>query len=155
KTLAIVLSRDSGVGRSQHPVNACIDCGTRPRLHAKTKGLTIAQTASIQENHMYTRSSFTMLSLMAISVLAAVAGSEVMRAQATHQPILDAVANKVILTYQQSTCEQLWQKKSAPPSEEQQRVVTLLRGDPQLRAAFINKVAAPIANKMFDCGMIP
>ena len=104
---------------------------------------------------MYTRSSFTMLSLVAISILAAVAGAEIGRAQATQYPILDAVANKVILTYQQSTCEQLWQKKSAPPSEEQQRMVTLLRGDPQMRATFINKVAAPIANKMFDCGMIP
>jgi hypothetical protein len=24
-----------------------------------------------------------------------------------------------------------------------------------MRAAFINKIAAPIANKMFECGMIP
>jgi hypothetical protein len=32
--------------------------------------------------------------------------------------------------------------------------VQLLQGDPQMRAAFINKVAAPIANKMFECGMI-
>jgi len=24
-----------------------------------------------------------------------------------------------------------------------------------MRSAFINKVAAPIANKMFECGMIP
>jgi hypothetical protein len=25
----------------------------------------------------------------------------------------------------------------------------------QMRAAFINKIAPPIANKMFDCGMVP
>ena len=25
----------------------------------------------------------------------------------------------------------------------------------QMRTLFLNKVAAPIANKMFDCGMIP
>ena len=31
----------------------------------------------------------------------------------------------------------------------------MLQGDPQMRAAFINKVAGPIANKMFECGMIP
>jgi hypothetical protein len=24
-----------------------------------------------------------------------------------------------------------------------------------MRAAFINKIAAPIANKMFECGMVP
>jgi hypothetical protein len=37
----------------------------------------------------------------------------------------------------------------------EQRVIQLLRNDPQMRAAFINKIAAPIANKMFECGMIP
>jgi hypothetical protein len=31
----------------------------------------------------------------------------------------------------------------------------MLRSDPARRAAFIDKVAAPIANKMFECGMIP
>jgi hypothetical protein len=31
----------------------------------------------------------------------------------------------------------------------------MLKADPQMRAAFIAKVAPPIANKMFECGMIP
>jgi hypothetical protein len=31
----------------------------------------------------------------------------------------------------------------------------LLKQNPQLRTEFINKVAAPIVNKMFECGMIP
>ena len=72
-------------------------------------------------------------------------------------PILDRVAAKVIANYQNSTCEQLWQKKSqkAPPSAEEQRVIAFLKSDPQMRTVFINKVAAPIANKMFECGMIP
>ena len=30
-----------------------------------------------------------------------------------------------------------------------------LKNDPQARTAFINKVAGPIVNKMFECGMIP
>lgn len=72
-------------------------------------------------------------------------------------PIMDAVATKVIQKYQSSTCEQLWIKKSekTPPSAQEQKVIALLKGDPQMRTAFINKIAAPIANKMFDCGMIP
>jgi hypothetical protein len=37
----------------------------------------------------------------------------------------------------------------------EQRAMQALRNDPQMREAFINKVAAPIANKMFECGMIP
>jgi hypothetical protein len=70
-------------------------------------------------------------------------------------PIMEAVAGKVIQKYESASCEQLWEKKGAPKSEEEQRVIGLLKNDPQMRTAFLNKVAAPIANKMFECGMIP
>ena len=70
-------------------------------------------------------------------------------------PIMEAVAGKVIQKYQSASCEQLWEKKGAPKSEEEQRVIGLLKNDPQMRSAFLNKVAGPIANKMFECGMIP
>jgi hypothetical protein len=79
-------------------------------------------------------------------------------AQAQDQhPILDKVADKVIQKYQTSTCEDLWKKKSekAPPSAEEQKAIAFLKSNPQMRTLFINKVAAPIANKMFECGMIP
>jgi hypothetical protein len=72
-------------------------------------------------------------------------------------PIMDKVANKIIQKYQTSTCEQLYETKAQkkPPGPEEQRAIQLLHDDPQMRAAFINKIAPPIANKMFDCGMIP
>lgn len=72
-------------------------------------------------------------------------------------PMMDVIANKVIAKYQNSTCEQLWVKKSqkTPPSQEEQNAIQLLKSDPQMRQAFINKIAAPVANKMFECGMIP
>jgi hypothetical protein len=72
-------------------------------------------------------------------------------------PIMDKVANKIIAKYQNSTCNDLYQQKSqkAPPSAEEQKVVAFLHNDPQMRAAFINKIAAPIANKLFECGLIP
>ena len=75
----------------------------------------------------------------------------------TQYPVMDAVANKVIAKYQSSTCEQLWVQKAnkTPPSEQEQKAVAILKADPQMRAAFIGKIAAPIANKMFECGMIP
>ena len=78
-------------------------------------------------------------------------------AEAQQYPILDMIANKVIQKYQQSTSGQLWQKKTekAPPSEMEQKAIQALKNDPQMRTAFINKVAAPIANKMFQCGLIP
>jgi hypothetical protein len=78
-------------------------------------------------------------------------------ADAQQYPIMDAVADKLIQKYQQSTCEQLWQKreKPQPKGPMEQNAIQMLKSDPQMRTAFINKVAAPIANKMFECGLIP
>ena len=87
------------------------------------------------------------------SVLGIVLLAGVTSAQDT--PILDMVANKVIDKYQNATCEQLWEQKGQPKTAEQQEVIAKLQSDPQMRATFIDKIAAPIANKMFTCGMIP
>jgi hypothetical protein len=70
-------------------------------------------------------------------------------------PILDRIAQKVIQKYQNSSCEQLWQKRGQPPSEREQRAIQLMQNNPDMRTYFINQVAGPIANKMFDCGLIP
>ncbi len=70
-------------------------------------------------------------------------------------PILDAVANKVIQKYQNSSCPQLMAKRDQPRGLEEQHAIQLLHDDPQMRQAFIDRVAAPIANKLFQCGMIP
>jgi len=75
-------------------------------------------------------------------------------AQQQH-PILDMLAAKVIDKYSQSTCEQLWEARGKPKSAQEQEMVTFLRGNPPMRAEFLNKIAAPVANKMFECGMIP
>ncbi len=91
------------------------------------------------------------------SLLALAAGLLYVTAAQAQYPMMDMVANKVIAKYQNSSCEELWQKKAskAPPSQQEQNAIAMLKGDPQMRQAFINKIAAPIANKMFDCGMIP
>ena len=70
-------------------------------------------------------------------------------------PLLDMAANKVIQKYQQSTCEQLWEQKGKPKTAQEQEIITFLRGDAQMRTEFINRIAGPVANKMFECGMIP
>ena len=80
-------------------------------------------------------------------------------AQQPQYPIMEKIVQKVIQKYQNSSCQQLAQEKSQPPSgqraEMEQRAIEILRNDPQMRTAFINQVAAPIANKLFECGMIP
>jgi hypothetical protein len=74
-------------------------------------------------------------------------------------PMADMIAQKIIDKYNNSTCVQLAEAKSEKPAGEkaemEQRVIQMLKNDPQMRQYFINKIAAPIANKMFECGMIP
>jgi hypothetical protein len=81
------------------------------------------------------------------------------RAATAQYPVMNMVADKLVQRYQNSSCEQLWQERASkqgqPKSEREQEAVQMLHDDPQMRAAFINRVAAPVANKMFECGMIP
>jgi|ERR1700756_2240791 tellurite resistance protein len=101
---------------------------------------------------MIARFAIVSLPLIAIGGTRATTGA----AQSANQhPLLDKVANKVIEKYQTSSCQQLAQQKSEPPSPEKVKAVQFLKTDPQLRTAFINKIAGPIANKLFDCGFIP
>ena len=77
--------------------------------------------------------------------------------EAQQYPFMDMIADKIVQKYQTSTCEQLWQKKEKPQPKSQMELdlIQALHNNPQMRTAFINKIAAPIANKMFDCGIIP
>jgi hypothetical protein len=80
-------------------------------------------------------------------------------AQQSPYPVLDRIADRIIQTYNGASCVQLAEMKSEKPTGEkaemEQRAIAMLKQDPQMRQYFINKVAAPIANKMFECGMIP
>ena len=79
--------------------------------------------------------------------------------QGEQYPLMNRLADKIVQKYQSTPCAQLAEQKSEQPQGEEaqmkQRVIQMLKQDPQMRQAFINKVAAPIANKMFECGMIP
>jgi len=92
-------------------------------------------------------------------VLAAVPALILAAAAVAQYPIMDIVADRVVQKYQTATCEQLWQERAhgqgQPKPEREQRAIEILRQDPNMRAAFFNKVSAPIVNKMFECGMIP
>jgi hypothetical protein len=72
---------------------------------------------------------------------------------------MDKLADRVVQKYQNSSCQDLIQKKSQPQTGKremiEEKAVEMLRKDPQVRTEFLNRVAGPIANKMFKCGMIP
>ena len=69
--------------------------------------------------------------------------------------MMDRIADRVIQKYRESSCPPLMAQRNQPKGPQEQRVLQLLRDDPLLRKAFIDRVAAPVANKMFECGMIP
>lgn len=69
--------------------------------------------------------------------------------------LLDVAADKVIKKHQTATCDELKAQKKDPPSDKEKEAIDFLRNDSQARISFINKIAAPVLNKMFDCGMIP
>ncbi len=74
---------------------------------------------------------------------------------AAQHPILDMLAGKVVQKYQSASCEELLAQRGKPKSEREVEMIQMLKGDPQLRVEFINKIAGPVANKMFECGLIP
>jgi hypothetical protein len=69
--------------------------------------------------------------------------------------LVDAAADKVIKKYQAATCDQVKTQKLEPPSEKEKITLDMLRDDPKARVAFVDKIAAPVLNKMFECSMIP
>ena len=78
---------------------------------------------------------------------------------AQQYPVMEEIAKRVIQKYQASSCAQLWAEMGQAPTAEQiqkqDKAIQMLRQDPAMRKAFLDKVAGPIANKMFECGMIP
>jgi hypothetical protein len=69
--------------------------------------------------------------------------------------LVDAAADKVIAKYQAASCDQLKAQKSDPPTEKEKIALDLLRDDTKARVAFVDKIAAPVLNKMFECSLIP
>ena len=80
-------------------------------------------------------------------------------AGAQQYPLMDKLADRVVQKYQSSSCQDLIAKKSQPQMGKremmEEKAVEMLRKDPQMRTEFLNRVSGPIANKMFECGMIP
>lgn len=69
--------------------------------------------------------------------------------------LLDYAADRVIQKYTTETCEQIKAQRDEPKSEKDKLAIDFLRNDSQARVAFIDKIAAPVANKMFECGLFP
>ena len=98
------------------------------------------------------------LSLVIAIFLATSFGSTVF-AQESKYPVMEKIAQRVVQNYQSTSCEDLQRQKSKGPkgqeAEIREAAIRQLQNDPEMRKEFINRVAAPIANKLFECGMVP
>jgi len=77
------------------------------------------------------------------------------------------LANLAIEKYQKASCEEVAQmqpQSHAPKSSQadvgkkaalEAKAMEMLQKNPEMRQEFINRVAGPIANKMFECNLIP
>lgn len=100
------------------------------------------------------------LRVAVLAILALAGSSAALYAQdQSSYPLIDKLATTVINKYQNASCDQLAAQKEQPPSSQKaaevNKAVQYLHQNPQAAQYFINKVASPIANKMFQCGMIP
>jgi CDP-diacylglycerol pyrophosphatase len=89
--------------------------------------------------------------LIVLAVIVVVAGG----GWASRGMVLNAAADEVIRKFQAATCEQLKTQKDEPASIMKRAAVGFLHAEPQARVAFIDKIAAPVLNKMIECGMAP
>lgn len=80
---------------------------------------------------------------------------------ASQYPVADMVADKIIQKYQSSSCDELKAKKQQSasgqekPKPMEEKVIQDLKSNPDMRKHFLDKIAGPIVNKMFECGMVP
>ncbi|MEM8639188.1 MAG: hypothetical protein AAGG51_10285 [Cyanobacteria bacterium P01_G01_bin.54] len=79
--------------------------------------------------------------------------------------LVELAANLVIEKFQTASCEEVAQMQPASAEvaaagEEKDAVmkkkaIEVLKNNPELREKFINQVAGPMANKMFECNLVP
>jgi hypothetical protein len=79
--------------------------------------------------------------------------------------LLDVASKLAIEKYQNASCEELSQMQTksgkraaasgSPEEFAQAKAIEFLRNNPEIRQEFINRVAPQIANKMFECNIIP
>jgi hypothetical protein len=63
------------------------------------------------------------------------------------------VAQQVIEKYEHASCREIAATRSETAAS-QQSVIGMLHGDADMRRKFLNRVATPVAKKLFECGLI-
>jgi hypothetical protein len=98
--------------------------------------------------------SFAMITLAAACTVLFAAS-----APAQDYVFVDRLADRVVQKYTYASCQDLADERRHRPTgeraETEQRAIRSMQNNPQLRRQFIDRVAAPVANRLFECGFIP
>ncbi len=68
---------------------------------------------------------------------------------------VELAADEVVKKFSTLSCEQLAAARDEPPGMLKKVAIGLLHDDAKVREAFIDRIAAPVLNKMIECGMAP
>jgi adenosyl cobinamide kinase/adenosyl cobinamide phosphate guanylyltransferase len=100
-----------------------------------------------------------MRSLMMITLAAAGAALFAGGARAQDHALVERLAERVVHKYAYATCAELADEHRHKPIGEhadiEEHAIREINNDPQMRREFIDRVAVPLANRMFECGFIP
>lgn len=111
--------------------------------------------------------SFVCLSLPLSMALIGVGGinSSVVQAQdPLPGEVVNAIAQKTITKFQNSSCQDLATSMAQSKQGADQdtlkdqltaRFIQKLRQDPQLTQTFFNQISTPVLTKLFECGLVP
>lgn len=86
-----------------------------------------------------------------VVIVAVVAGG----AWAGRGKVVDFAADEVVKKFSTLSCEQLAAAKNEPPGMMKKVAIGLMHDDAKVREAFIDRIAAPVLNKMIECGLAP
>lgn len=78
----------------------------------------------------------------------------------TQQRLVDSASQIIVEQVEESSCEEFYtfleqqeQSRGQYP-RLRQRLIQAAENNPEIREEFVRQIAAPVVNKMFDCGLI-
>lgn len=100
-----------------------------------------------------------------LSIVAAIAVCISFAARAQAQPgggrMVDTFGDMIVQNLESMPCDEFAQRiqqgrsqQSGKQSQMKGRMMAMMQKNPDLRRQLIDKMAAPLANKMFDCNMM-
>lgn len=109
-------------------------------------------------------SPLTLLLAIAVSSVGGINPSVVQAQDPLPGEVVNAIAQKTIAKFQNSSCQDLATSMAQSKQGASQdtlkdqltaRFIQKLRQDPQLTQQFFSQISTPVLSKLFECGLVP